>query len=132
MAANSVEEAIYDYITADTAFMANIKRLDLLETPDGTAMPYVNFWLVSDPGIKTELGYIRQGEARFQFDLWDSNNIRGTKIRRLLKELVEEMNGVKSGYHLMTTGTTEQTIPRTSGTDPFHYVVDGIVRWRKE
>lgn len=130
--ADSVEKAIYDYIIADTAFMDNLTGVYILETPEGAATPYVNFWLVSDPGIKTELGYIRQGEARIQFDLWDSNNIRGTRIRGLLKELVEELNGVVSGYHLMATGTTEQTIPRLSATDPYHYVVDGIVRWRKE
>jgi len=134
--ADSVEEVLYDYVTSDTAFMAIVTGVYNMEAPADTSEPYVVMWLVSDPGTDTVLNAEEQGEARMQFDLWDTGDrnglIRGTRIRGNLRKLLKKLSKVVSGYHVMVTGTTEQTIPRQSGTDPYHFVVDGVCRWRKE
>ena len=130
--ADNVEQVVYLYLTTDSSFMANFTRVDYLETPDGTAEPYINYWLVDDTGNDTILNKVEQGQARIQFDLWDSNLIRGTRLREVLSRKIRELNESLEGYHLMITGSTKQTIPRSSGTDPYHFVVDGIIEWYKE
>ena len=130
--ADSIEEVVRDYLIADSAFKAKFTRIDYLETPEGTATPYINYWLVDDNGSDAILNHLEQGEARIQFDLWDSNLIRGTKLRRDLAVKVKAVSEVRGGFHILAIGISEQTIPRASGTDPFHFVVDGILKWRKE
>ena len=85
-----------------------------------------------DAGIETRLNKAYQGEARVQFDLWDNNKIRGGQLKTTLREKIRDLDIISGGYHLMTVGVSEQTIQRESGTDPFHYVVDGIIKWNKE
>ena len=134
--ADSIEEVVRDYLNADATFKAKFTRIDYLESPTGTALPYINYWLVDDNGRDTVLNHLQQGEARIQFDLWcsaDKNGlIKGTRLRRDIAVKVKAMSESRGGYYIVTTGITEQTIPRESGSDPFHFVVDGILRWRKE
>ena len=131
MDADSIEQVINEYLQADTGFKAKFEGIYWLEADAGTA-PYIVYWLVDDAGINTVLGKFQQGEARIQFDLWDTNKIRGVRLRDDLAQKVRSLNEYRSGYHVMVTGITEQTIQRASDTDPYHFVVDGIVRWRKE
>lgn len=129
--ADSIEEVVYSYLTADSTFTDKFSGIYWIEA-DGDTAPYIVYWLVDDAGINTVLGKLQQGEARIQFDLWDTNKIRGARLRTDIAEKVKDMNEVNGGYHVMVTGITEQTIQRTSDTDPYHFVVDGIIRWRKE
>jgi len=130
--ADNVEQVIYTYLTTDSTFMANFSRVDYMESPEGTVAPYINFWLVDDTGNEAILNKEDQGQARIQFDLWDSDRIRGTRLREILSRKVKALSESLEGYHVMVTGITKQTIPRASGTDPYHFVVDGVVEWYKE
>lgn len=131
MTADSIEQIVYSYLTADSTFSGKFGGIYWLEA-DSDTVPYIVYWMVDDAGINTVLGKRQQGEARIQFDLWDTNKIRGARLRKDLSEKVKDMNEVRDGHHVMVTGITEQTIQRTSDTDPYHFVVDGIIRWRKE
>ena len=128
---DSVEEVIYNYLTTDSAFMANFTGVYWQEA-DASVSPYIVFWLVDDPGIETRLNKLEQGEARIQFDLWDTNKIRGARLHTTLTKKVRELNEVTGGYSVLTTGITKQTIQRESTTDPFHFIVDGIIKWNEE
>lgn len=128
--ADSIEEVVYEYLTADSTFAAKFEGIYWIESETKTA-PWINFWLVTDNGTNTRLGKIYQGEARIQFDLWDDNKIRGARLRTDLLEKVEKMSETRSGYHVMVTGTTTQTIPRESQSAPYHFVVDGVIKWEK-
>lgn len=129
--ANSIEEVIYTTLKADTVFTASLPRLYWQEA-DNTTTPYVVFWLVDDVGIETRLNKPYQGEARIQFDLWDDDKNRGARLKTLLREKVRNIDITLGGYRLMANGVNEQTIQRQSGTDPYHFVVDGIIKWNKE
>jgi len=133
--ADSVEEVVYNYLTTDGVFMAKISGgvyWMSVEENETATVPYIIFWLVDDPGFETKLNTSYQGEARIQFDLWDTNKIRGARLRTELREKVRDLNELFGGYRVMTTGITEQALKRESITDPFHFIVDGIIKWNKE
>ena len=131
--ANSVEEAVYNFLKADTTISAQFDDVYWAEASDDT-YPYIVFWLIDDNGADNVLNKRNQGEARIQFDIWDdatpSGMARGVRLRGVLADKVKDMNFVTSGYTLITTGITEQTIKRESATEPHHFVVDGIIQWR--
>jgi len=129
--ADSVEEIVYTWLQADTDLTTAFSGMYWMEA-DSKTYPYLNFWLVDDNGSKRNLGKSKQGEARIQFDIWDNNKIRGVSNRALLREKIDDISKVIDGFHVVTVGVAEQTIPRESGTDPYHFVVDGIIQWREE
>ena len=129
--ADSIEEVIYSYLSTDAIFSSQFTGIYWQESDTETA-PYLVYFLVTDSGVETRIGKEQQGEARIQFDIWDDNKFRSAKLRTETAEKVKAMMGVISGYHVMTTGITEQNILRASGTDLYHQVVDGIIRWTKE
>ena len=131
MSYNSIEEAVYNQLTSDTAFMANFKGVYWQEA-DATTYPYIVFWTVDDNGLEERLNKPYQGEARIQFDLWDDNKNRGAKLKTTLREKVRNISVTDGGYYLLTEAVTEQTMQRQSATDPYHYIVDGIIKWNKE
>ena len=129
--ADSIEEVVYNYLTTDSVFMANFSGVYWQEA-DASVAPYIVFWLVDDPGFETRLNKLQQGEARIQFDLWDTSKIRGARLHTALTTKVRSLNETTGGYTVITTGITKQTIQRESTTDPYHFVVDGIIKWNKE
>lgn len=129
--ADSIEQVIHEYLTNDSTFMANFEAVYWLEAT-GTAYPYIVYWMVDDNGNKAQIGAVTQGEARVQFDLWDDNKIRGSRLKNVLLEKVEKMNESSGGYHVTTIGSNQQSLQKESSVDPYHFVVDGIVRWKKE
>ena len=131
MSYNSVEEAVYNQLISDTVFMANFKGVYWQEA-DTTTYPYIVFWTVDDNGLEERLNKPYQGEARIQFDLWDDNKNRGAKLKTTLREKVRNISVTDGGYYLLTEAVTEQTMQRQSATDPYHYIVDGIIKWNKE
>jgi hypothetical protein len=129
--ADSIEEVVYTYLTTDSAFMASFSGVYWQEA-DASISPYIVFWLVDDAGFETRLNKNEQGEARIQFDLWDTNKIRGARLHTALTKKVRALNAISGGYFAMTTGITKQTLQRESTTEPFHFIVDGIIKWNKE
>lgn len=128
--ADSVEQVVYEYLAGDTSFMSDFTGVYWLDA-DSPSVPYINFWLVTDSGDETMLNKNSQGSARIQFDLWDSNKIRGARLRTKLAEKVRVLNEESGGYHVMTEGIMAQTIPRQSETDLYHFVIDGTIKWNK-
>jgi hypothetical protein len=128
--AESVEQAIYTWLQADSDLTGAFSGMYWMEA-ESTTYPYLVYWLVDDAGTKTRLHTTEQGEARIQFDIWDSSNIRGVRDRTLVREKVDALSETVDGIMLMTVGVTEQTIPRESDADPYHFVVDGVIRWYK-
>ena len=129
--ADSIEEVVYTYLTTDSTFMVNFSGVYWQEA-DASVSPYIVFWLVDDAGFETRLNKAEQGEARIQFDLWDDNKIRGARLHTALTTKVRALNETSGGYTVLTTGITKQSIQRESTTDPFHFIVDGIIKWNKE
>jgi hypothetical protein len=129
--ADSIEEALYTYLTSDVTFMSNFDAV-YWQDASGTTYPYVVYWMVDDNGNKAQIGALTQGEARIQFDLWDDSKARGARLKNTLLDKVEELNESRGGYHLTTIGVNQQTLQRTESVDPYHFVVDGILRWKKE
>lgn len=127
---DSVEQVIYEYLIADTSFTTKFTGIYWQEA-DASVSPYIVFWMVDDNGIETLLNTASQGEARIQFDLWDTDKIRGARLRSDLRDKVKKLDETRGGYRVITTGLTEQTLQRQSTTEPFHFIVDGIIKWNK-
>jgi hypothetical protein len=127
--ADSLEEVIYDYLTADSSFIADYEGVYWIEA-DGQSYPYIVFWQVDDAGVKTYLNVSDQGEARVQFDLWDDSKARGARLRTALREKLETMNESRGGYTVYVSGMSERTMQRDSAQEPFHFVVDAVLTWR--
>ena len=125
----NLEEVIYGYLTADTSFSSNFTGIYWLEA-DAQVEPYLVFWLVDDNGNKAIIGTEEQGEARIQFSLWDDNKFRGADLRKTMRQKVEGLNETRDGYTLTCQGINEQSLQRLSESDPYHFVVDGIIQWR--
>jgi hypothetical protein len=111
--------------------MANFNAVYWVEA-DASTTPYIVFWLISDTGEETLLNKTDQGESRIQFDLWDDSKNRGRRLRTVLRDKVKAMNESRGGYNVNVVGLNMVTLQRTSETDLFHFVVDGIVQWYKE
>ena len=129
--ADSVEQVVYNYLTADSTFMADFSGVYFIEAPENVTYPYIVFWLVTDAGIRNYIATPSQGEARIQFDIWDDDRFRGVRLRDNVRAKVDKLNETRDGYAVHTVGLNEQTIQRASGTDPYHFVVDGIIQWQE-
>ena len=132
--ADSVEQVVYENLTTDSTFMGFYTGVYWQEVDKDVipTEPYIVFWLVDDNGTETRLNKAHQGEARIQFDLWDSDKIRGVRWRTTLRKKVRSIDVISGGYRVSTNGITEKTLKRASVTDPFHFVVDGIIKWNEE
>jgi len=128
--ADSVEEVVYTWLQAETELTTAFSGMYWMEAQD-TTYPYLVYWLVDDNGNKAWINGRKQGEARIQLDVWDSNRIRGIRNRALVREKVDDLAEVVAGFLLTTIGVSEQTIPRESATDPYHFVVDCVIRWKE-
>ena len=129
--ADSIEQVIYTWLQADSDLTSAFAGMYWMDA-DAQIYPYLVYWLVDDTGTKSKLNKRNQGEARIQFDIWDDNRIRGVRNRALVKEKVDDISETVDGFELTTIGITEQTIIRESATDPYHFIVDGIIQWREE
>jgi predicted transcriptional regulator len=129
--ADSVEEAVYSYLTSDSTFADKWESIDWLETKE-TAYPRLVFWQVTDAGTQTYIDRNRQGEARIQFDIWDSNKARGVRLRADTRAKVEDLNETISGITMHTDSLDEQTLQRDNTENPWHFVVDAVIIWHKE
>ena len=131
--ADSIEQAVGEYLTTDSTFMALNSGVYWLEVDKGVTPtePYITYFLVSDTGAETLINTKNQGESRIQFDVWDDNKVRGVRLRTTLRDKLNLLGEDSGGYKMVIMGINEQTIPRPSGTGPFHFVVDGIIKWNK-
>ena len=126
----SVERVLHEYIDSDSTLMASFPGgIHYAEVQEDAEYPYLVYWLISDPGDT----YMTksQGLARVQIDIWDTDKIRGVRLRDMVRKKLLEMNVVAHGYAVTVMETTTQTIQRISKSGPYHYVVDGILKWQE-
>jgi hypothetical protein len=128
--ADSVEEAIRTYLTNDATFTAKFEGVYWYEA-DSTTYPYIVFWQVDDAGTQSYIDRTRQGEARIQFDVWDSNKFRGVRLRSDVREKIEDLNETVGGYMLRTVSVNETTVQRQDGQAPYHFIADAVIAWHK-
>ena len=129
--ADSVEEAVRTYLTDDSTFSAKFEGIYWYEAGSAT-YPYLVYWQISDAGTQTYIDRSRQGESRIQFDIWDSDRIRGVRLRADVADKLDALNTTVDEFTLYTVSIGENTVPREkSGQGPYHFVVDAIIRWSK-
>lgn len=128
--ANSVEEIVYEYLTADTDITDNME-VYWLEAPSSKSLPYVVLWQVTDPLEKLLLNKQEQGVARIQHDLYDNSAARGVAGRKRLRKKLERVNETRDGYTLYCESATEQTLQRERGEEAYQFVVDAVLRWHE-
>ena len=134
--ADSIEQVVYDYLKADTTFSAQFTGIYWLESPTTITYPYIVLWLVDDNGAETKLHTSDSGEARIQFDLFDSSTDKGKnrcrRLRTVLRTKVKNLAETRGGYFVQTIGLNMITMQRESASSPHHYIVDAIIKWHKE
>ena len=127
--ANSVDEAYYQWLSTQTA-ITTLATVYSQEAPTGISVPYMVFWKVDDPNDKQHIGKAEQGVARMQHDIWVKNKALGASTQALVRRTVDALKTTTGGYTMYTEGVSEQILPRAEATEPYHYVVDAVVRWR--
>ena len=129
--ADSVEQVVYEYLTADAVFLSELSGVYWLDVEhESPVYPYVVFWAIDDAGTQTYISNADQGEQRIQFDLWDDSKIRGARLRTALRVKIKNLNETRGGYRVYTLGgVSETTVQREAATDPFHFVVDAVIVW---
>lgn len=130
MPATSVEEAVYNRLTSDAAFVAAITALYWRQAPAGTSLPYITYDQVDDPRTKELLAYYG-GEARLQFNVFAESASDGITMAQTLVEKVRDLRGVQNGLRL--TGTVANVLTQPANVDGiYHRTVDVIVRYTEE
>ena len=129
MPATSVEEALYTLLTSDSAFTAAVGGLYWRHAPEGTEAPFVVYWQVDDPRAKEMLCYYG-GEARVQFDVYDTDAGRGLESTQRVIEKVREFRGLNSGLRMHGAVANVLTQPNAGGL--LHKSVDVIIRYTEE
>lgn len=130
MPATSVEEAVYNLLTADTTFVAAVTAVYWRSAPAGTNLPYITFDQVDDPHTKELLSYYG-GEARLQFNVFAESAMTGITMAQELVEKTRSIRGLQNGLQL--TGRVVNSITQPPNVDGiFHRTVDVIVRYTQE
>jgi len=130
MPATSVEEATYNLLTGDAAFITAITALYWRQAPAGTILPYVVFYQVDDPKQKELLAFYG-GESRLQFSCFADNPNAGLTISQEVIEKVQDIRGMQDGLRLH--GRVVNVLTQPANVDGvFHRTVDVIVRYTQE
>jgi hypothetical protein len=127
--ANSAEEAYFDWLKSQTA-ITTLADVYWQEAPSGTGTPIIVMWVVDDPNLKQHLGVSEQGAARIQHHIWCKNIGLSARIRALLRRTVDAIKATQDGYTMYCESVSEHPIPRQDNTEPYHMVVDAVIRWR--
>jgi hypothetical protein len=130
MPATSVEETIYTILTTDATFMTAIGgSLYWRHAPVGATVPYVVFWQVDDPRPKERL-CVYGGEARLQFNCYDTDAAAVVTASQTVVEKAREIRGTTNGLRLHAAVANVLTLPNVD--DVAHRAVDWIVRYTEE
>jgi regulator of protease activity HflC (stomatin/prohibitin superfamily) len=130
MPATSVEEAVYNKLQADSAFITAITALYWRQAPAGASLPYVVYFQVDDPRPKELLSYYG-GEARLQLSVFADDASAGLLMSQTVVEKVRDIRGTQNGLRL--TGTVANVLTQPANVDGiFHRTVDVIVRYTEE
>ena len=130
MAAVSVEQAIYNALIADAAFISSIGALYWYEAPSGADLPYVVYFQVDDPRAKVFLSYYG-GQARLQFSVFDEDRGDGVAKGQAIVEKMKEVRGLYNGLRVSCEVVNVVTQPSTTD-NVFHRTVDVIVNYTEE
>lgn len=128
--ANSIEEAYYTWLNTQTN-ITTLAPVYWIEADAGDDTPYIVFWLVDDAGTDQYIKYKKQGVARVQNDIWHRDRALGALIRTRLRDALRDMHETVGGYDMYVEATTEQTLPRVASGEPYHFIVDAVIRWRQ-
>lgn len=126
----TVEQLIYNLLTADSAFVAQSGGVYWRQAPAGASLPYVTYFQVDDPRTKEMLSHYG-GEARIQFSVFDESASNGLTTSAQLIDLVKTFRGLQSGLRIH--GQTVNVLTQPANVDGiYHRTVDVIVRYTEE
>src|SRR6056297_882423 len=130
MPATSVEEAVYNLLTADAAFVTAVSNVYWRSAPSGATLPYVTFDQVDDPHTKELLAYYG-GEARLQFNVFSESPSTGLEMSQRVVEKARDIRGIQDGLRLH--GRVVNSLTQPANVDGiFHRTIDVIVRYTQE
>ena len=90
MASSYIEQALYTYLTTDTATTspggAVGGRIFFAHADPDTARPYIVFRTVSDPHEAFAFGQANSGQPRVQFSVFDDDRFNVLSIAQKLRE----------------------------------------------
>jgi hypothetical protein len=126
----SVEELLYNILTADTAFTTQSGGIYWRQAPSGASLPYIVYFQVDDPRTKELLAFYG-GEARIQFSIFDADASNALTTSAQLIDKVKELRGLQSGLRIR--GTVANVLTQPANLDGiYHRTVDVIVHYTEE
>jgi len=109
VASNSIEQALYVYLTSSTALTTLVgNRVYLAKAEVDSARPYVVFTTVSDVHAPFAFGEANSGQPRVQFSVFHSNRYSALSIAHTIRKRLRFYSGSMDGMtvHSLTVGGT--------------------------
>ena len=105
MASDNIEQALNVYLRASAAAGTIAgDRYYWVEAPQKPTLPYVTYFIVSDPHEPFAFGNTDTGAARVQFNVYDDNKYVSLEKANALRDILDQYTGV------LDTGVTLRNI----------------------
>ena len=112
----TLQEAVYVFMKADTLVHDQVAdRVHWVDAPQQQIMPYVSYFVVSDPHDPESFGELGAGQARVQFNVYDDNPYRSSTIAKTLRKRLHKYGsttmGGKSVQSILCGGVLSFKVP---------------------
>ena len=95
MASANIEQAFNVYLrTSVPAGLIAGDRYYFVEAPQGATLPYVTYFIVSDPHEPFTFGNIDAGQARIQFNVYTDEKYGALIKTHALRDILDKYTGV--------------------------------------
>ena len=100
-AAATIQEAVYDYLVADTITHDQVaNRIYWTEAPQKPTMLYLSYFVISDPHDPHSFDKTSAGQVRVQINIYDDNKYRSDTIAKTIRNRLKRKTGVFAGKTL--------------------------------
>lgn len=95
MASANIEQAFNVYLRASTAAHdVAADRYYWMEAPQKPTLPYVSYFVISDPHMPFAFNRTDAGQARIQFNIYDDNKYVSLTKANALRDVLDQYTGV--------------------------------------
>ena len=132
MASNTIDQAIYTYVSASTAIQDEISsRFFYVEADRDASYPYSVYFIVSDPHDPMAFDHSLTGQARVQFNTYDDDRFNALEISDKIRDRIHlstetAMDGV-TVYSVMCSGSVVEPLGEQ---DIFRARFDALVEYK--
>jgi len=97
----SIQELIHAYLVDKAAVTTEVGyRIFWVEAPQRTTLPYVTYYLTTDPHLPFSFGRIATGQAQVTVNTYDDNKYEALRIAHIVRDSIHKYQGTKDAMYL--------------------------------